>query len=51
MDLDEAARQHPDLVEPNLHALVPTTRTRFTALHGAFRSGGTFLYVPRGVAV
>jgi len=49
MDLDEAARQHEDLVEPNLHALVPTNRTRFTALHGAFRSGGTFLYVPRGV--
>jgi Fe-S cluster assembly protein SufD len=50
-DLDEAAREHPDLVEPNLHALVPTNRTRFTALHGAFRAGGTFLYVPPGVAV
>jgi Fe-S cluster assembly protein SufD len=51
MDLDAAAKQHPELVEPNLHTLVPTGRTRFTALHGAFRSGGTFLYVPRGVAI
>ncbi|MFL5736982.1 MAG: Fe-S cluster assembly protein SufD [Actinomycetota bacterium] len=51
MDLDDAARIHPDLVEPNLHTLIPTGRTRFTALHGAFRSGGTFLYVPKGVAI
>jgi Fe-S cluster assembly protein SufD len=50
-DLDRAAGDHPDLVEPALHALVPTSRTRFTALHGAFRSGGTFLYVPPGVAI
>lgn len=50
-DLDLAAREHPELVEPYLHALVPTSRTKFTALHGAFRTGGTFLYVPDGVVV
>ncbi len=50
-DLDLAAPEHPELVEPYLHALVPTSRTRFTALHGAFRTGGTFLYVPDGVVV
>ncbi len=50
-DLDAAARDHPELVEPYLHALVPTSRTKFTALHGAFRTGGTFLYVPPGVVV
>jgi len=50
-DLDVAAAQHPDLVEPYLHALVPTSRSKFTALHGAFRAGGTFLYVPAGVVV
>jgi Fe-S cluster assembly protein SufD len=48
-DLDQAIEQHADLVEPRLHALVPTARTKFTALHGAFRTGGTFLYVPRDV--
>src|SRR4249919_567198 len=50
-DLDEAATEHADLVEPHLHRLVPTDRTKFTALHGAFRTGGTFLYVPDDVAV
>jgi len=50
-DLDRAAEERPELVEPNLHTLVPTGRTKFTALHGAFRSGGTFLYVPRGVRI
>ncbi len=50
-DLDRAALEHQDLVEPNLHALVPTSRTKFTALHGAFRTGGTFLYVPPAVTV
>jgi Fe-S cluster assembly protein SufD len=50
-DLDLAAEEHPDLVEPALHGLVPTNRTMFTALHGAFRTGGAFLYVPRDVRI
>jgi Fe-S cluster assembly protein SufD len=50
-DLNLAAEKHPDLVEQHLHSLVPTDRTTFTALHGAFRTGGTFLYVPADVSV
>lgn len=50
-DLDQAAEQHAELVEPALHRIVPANRTKFTALHGAFRTGGTFLYVPPGVTV
>ncbi len=50
-DLDEAAAERPDLVERYLHDLVPADRTRFTALHAAFRTGGTFLYVPRDTKV
>jgi Fe-S cluster assembly protein SufD len=50
-DLDVAAEKYPDLVDPRLHSLVPTDRTKFTALHAAFRTGGTFLYVPADVAV
>lgn len=50
-DLDLAAMEHPELVEPHLHSLVPTGRTKFSALHGALRTGGTFLYVPPGVAI
>lgn len=48
-DLDAAAARHPELVERFLHSLVPADRTRFTALHAAFRTGGTFVYVPEGV--
>ena len=50
-DLDRAAEEHPDLVEPHLGSLVPASRTKFSALHSAFRTGGTFLYVPEGVAI
>lgn len=50
-DLDRAAEEHPDLVEPHLGSLVPASRTKFSALHSAFRTGGTFLYVPDGVAI
>jgi Fe-S cluster assembly protein SufD len=49
--LDEAAATRPELVEPYLHRLVPADRTKFTALHAAFRTGGTFLHVPRDTAV
>ncbi len=50
-DLDAAAERHPDLVEKHLHQLVETGRTTFTALHAAFRTGGTFIYVPAGVEI
>ncbi|HEV8421538.1 MAG TPA: Fe-S cluster assembly protein SufD, partial [Actinomycetota bacterium] len=49
--LDEAAQDHGDLLENRLHAIVPTGRTKFTAMHGAFRTGGTFVHVPAGIKV
>ena len=50
-DLDRAVAERPDLVEPYLQRLVASDRSKFTALHTAFRSGGTFVYVPPGVRV
>jgi Fe-S cluster assembly protein SufD len=50
-DLDLAIAERPELVEPYLHALVPTDRSKFTALHGAFRSAGTLIHVPAGVEI
>ena len=50
-DLDRAIGERPDLVEPHLHTVVATDRSKFTALHAAFRTGGTLLYVPRDVRV
>jgi Fe-S cluster assembly protein SufD len=50
-DLDRAIGDRSDLLERHLHGLVATDRSKFTALHAAFRSGGTFLHVPRDVRV
>ena len=51
MPLREAAKKHADLVEPRLFSLVHADRDRFTALHAALFTGGTFLHVPDGVTV
>ncbi|HWL91680.1 MAG TPA: Fe-S cluster assembly protein SufD [Actinomycetota bacterium] len=49
--IDAAVADHPELVEPYLHTLVPVDRTKFTALHAAFRTGGTFVYVPKDTVI
>jgi Fe-S cluster assembly protein SufD len=51
LGLDLALAEHADLLEARLHEAVPASRTKFTAQHAAFRTGGTFLYVPDGVAI
>jgi Fe-S cluster assembly protein SufD len=49
--LRQAAKEHPELVEPRLFSLVHADRDRFSALHAAFFTGGTFLFVPDGVVI
>jgi Fe-S cluster assembly protein SufD len=49
--IDEAPEARREVVESHLHRLVPPDRTKFTALHAAFRTGGTFLHVPRDTAM
>jgi Fe-S cluster assembly protein SufD len=49
--LDDAGVTHVDLVAPHLHSAVAIDRSRFTAMHAAFRRGGTFVHVPAGVSV
>jgi Fe-S cluster assembly protein SufD len=46
-----AAKEHPELVEPRLFSVLHAGRDRFAALHAAFFTGGTFLYVPDGVEI
>jgi len=50
--LAQAMRSYPDLVERYLlrQGVLPTYN-KFAALNGAFWQDGTFLYVPRGVAI
>jgi len=51
LDMDDALHQNPELVERYFMKCVPPTDHKFSALHGAVWSGGTFLYVPKGVKV
>src|ERR671914_405182 len=50
-DLHTALREHEDLVKERLFGLVPEGYDKFAALSAAAFSGGSFLYVPRGVDV
>ena len=51
-DLDSAVSDHPDLVKQYfMTEAVAAEYDKFTALNGAFWSGGTFLYVPKGVEI
>jgi len=51
MPLAEAARAYPELVERYLFTAVKPERDKFSALHAALFSGGSFLYVPDGVTI
>src|ERR671932_30028 len=50
-DLHTALEEHEDLVKEKLFGLVPLDYDKFAALNAAAVSGGSFLYVPRGVDV
>jgi Fe-S cluster assembly protein SufD len=50
-DLHTALEEHEDLVREYLFGLVPEDYDKFAALSAAAFSGGSFLYVPRGVDV
>lgn len=51
MDLDTALKTHPDLVREHFMRCVPVTDNKFAALHAAVWSGGSLVYVPKGVKV
>jgi len=51
LPLAQAAREHPDLVRRHLFTEVRPDRDKLAALHAALFSGGTFVYVPEGVAI
>jgi Fe-S cluster assembly protein SufB len=50
-DMDVAVQEHPDMVKKYFMKCVPPQDHKFAALHAAVWSGGTFLYVPKGVKV
>jgi len=51
-DLGKLVSAHPEKIQPHLmRRAFDVNYDRFAALHGAWWSGGTLLYVPRGVVV
>jgi Fe-S cluster assembly protein SufB len=51
-DMDSAVLEYPELVKRYfMTRCVPVKDNKFSALHGAFWSGGSFVYVPEGVKV
>jgi Fe-S cluster assembly protein SufB len=51
MDMDSGLREHPDIVKKYFGTSIPYTDNKFSALNTAFWSGGSFIYVPKGVKV
>ncbi|MCR5309737.1 MAG: Fe-S cluster assembly protein SufB [Bacilli bacterium] len=49
LSTDMAVQLYPDLVKKYIGTLVPTKDNKFSALNSAVWSGGSFIYVPKGV--
>ena len=50
-DMETAVREYPDLVKDHFMKCVPISDHKFVALHAAVWSGGSFVYVPKGIDV
>lgn len=48
---DEALQKYPELFKEYFNHLVNYAENKFTALNGAVWSGGSFIYIPKGVKV
>ncbi|WP_144792407.1 Fe-S cluster assembly protein SufB [Kocuria palustris] len=51
MDTDTALREHPEFFEEYFGTVIPVGDNKFGALNTAVWSGGSFVYVPKGVHV
>jgi Fe-S cluster assembly protein SufB len=51
MDTDTALREHEELFEEYFGTVIPAGDNKFAALNTAVWSGGSFVYVPKGVHV
>ena len=51
LDMDAGLREHEDLVREYFATIIPAADNKFAALNSAVWSGGSFVYVPKGVHV
>lgn len=49
LSTDQALQLYPDLFKQYFNSVVPFADNKFAALNGAVWSGGSFIYVPKGV--
>lgn len=50
-DMDTAVKKYPELVKEYFGTLIPPQDNKFAALNSAVWSGGSFVYIPKGVHV
>ncbi|MEM4088696.1 MAG: Fe-S cluster assembly protein SufB [Candidatus Micrarchaeaceae archaeon] len=50
-DTDSAVKKYPELVKKYFGTVIPPSDNKFAALNTAVWSGGSFIYVPKGVKV
>ncbi|GAA2074893.1 Fe-S cluster assembly protein SufB [Aeromicrobium tamlense] len=51
LDTDTALKEHPEIFEEYFGTVIPVGDNKFAALNTAVWSGGSFIYVPKGVHV
>jgi len=51
LDTDSALQQQPDLFKQYFGSVIPVGDNKFAALNSAVWSGGSFIYVPKGIHV
>lgn len=51
MDTDTALREHPEYFKEYFGTIIPPEDNKFSALNSAVWSGGSFVYVPKGIKV
>jgi Fe-S cluster assembly protein SufB len=51
LDTDTGLREHPELFQEYFATVIPAGDNKFSALNTAVWSGGSFIYVPKGVNV
>src|SRR6266850_2546903 len=51
LDMDSGLREHEELVKQYFGTIIPSNDNKFAALNTAVWSGGSFIYVPKGVKI
>ena len=51
LDTDTALKEHPEIFKKYFGKVIPPEDNKFSALNSAVWSGGSFIYVPKGVKV